>query len=259
LTEAEIRAFLRDGFLFPGRILTDEQISGLRSLTEKLAEASHQERWALRDQDPQFQALTFDSRLARWGGQLLGTTRLVAVGDSLLLKAPGTKAELDWHQDWTNWPLDPTDALTFWIALDDVTMEKGSMQFATGTHTLGRFLGPILSSGLDEGQVRMLKTDHNLRDMPRPEALGLARQDVEIQAGACSIHHGLLWHRSGSNGTAEPRRAIVERYANGSCIFSGFTPSALLPSLSYIDPGGTADEVGKPIGDLDLYPVIDVV
>jgi hypothetical protein len=259
LSESEIRAFLRDGFLFPGKILTDEQLSMLRDATERLDLSTHVGRNFLYDRDPAFRALTFDSRFALWGGQLLGTTRLVAAGNSLLIKPPRTVAELQWHQDWSNWPLDPSEGLTFWVTLDDATMEKGSMQFAVGTHTLGRFLGPILASGLDEDTVRLLKTKYGLRDLPSPDALELALQDVEIKAGECSIHHGLLWHRSGSNGTTEPRRAIVERYADGNCIFSGFTPSALLPSLSYIDPGGSPHDIGRPIADLDVYPVIHVV
>jgi hypothetical protein len=259
LSESEIRDFLRDGFLFPGRILTDEQLSTLRGATERLDLSTHIGRNFLYEQDPVFRELTFDFRLSMWGGQLLNATRLVAVGNSLLIKPPGTVAELQWHQDWTNWPLDPSDALTFWVPLDDATMEKGSMQFAVGTHSLGRFLGPILSSGLDENTVRMLRTEHGLRDLPGPEPLGLAMQDVELKAGECSIHHGLLWHRSGSNGTTEPRRAVVERYANGNCTFSGLTPSALLPGLSYIDPGGSLTDIGKTIADLNLYPVIEVV
>jgi hypothetical protein len=37
----------------------------------------------------------------------------------------------------------------------------------------------------------------------------------------------------------------------------GFPPSAML--LSFIDPGGDPDDIGKPIGDLDIYPVIELM
>jgi ectoine hydroxylase-related dioxygenase (phytanoyl-CoA dioxygenase family) len=207
--------------------------------------------------EPLFRELMYDRRFAEWTGQLLDAPQVVALQNSVLVKPPGEIAELEWHQDWTNWPLSPTEALSFWIALDDVTMEKGSMQFAEGTHTLGRFLGPILESGLDAETVECLKTEHGLASLPDPGALGLRLRDVEIQAGECSIHHGLTWHRSGSNATGEPRRAITQRYANGACAYTGFTPSAML--LAWIDPGGSADDVGRPIAELDVYPVIDIV
>lgn len=40
-----------------------------------------------------------------------------------------------WHQDAAyDWPLNPVDCASIWIALDDVTLENGAMSFIKGAH-----------------------------------------------------------------------------------------------------------------------------
>jgi hypothetical protein len=261
LSEGEIRSFLRKGFLFPGRVLSTAQVDALRERVDALLAAGTggyvpDNIWDVHTHDELFRELRFDRRLAGWAGQLLDTDRVAAVGDTVLVKPPAKVKVLDWHQDWTNWPISEPEALTIWIALDDVTLEKGAMEFAVGTHALGRFLGSILEAGAPADSYAARRDELGLVEMPNPSDLGLEIQPVEVKAGECSIHHGLTWHHSGTNHTTEPRRAVAERYADAHLTFTGMPISALV--VPHVAPTFQPEDIGKKLTDIDVYPVIEV-
>ena len=50
-------------------------------------------------------------------------------------KPPGAlEGEFPWHQDQAYWPLtEDTRTATFWLALDDSTLENGCLNFVAGS------------------------------------------------------------------------------------------------------------------------------
>lgn len=89
--------------------------------------------------------------------------------------------------------------ISCWMALDDVTVEKGCMQFIPGSHKWGEF-PPIDFSGEGPALSEYL-TDEQLEQWnPVP---------VELEAGSCTFHHGLTFHYTNPNTTDQIRRALV--------------------------------------------------
>lgn len=86
-----------------------------------------------------------------------------------------------------------------WMALDDVTVERGCMQFIPGSHRWGEF--PPMSFGGDGPQIMELLSDEQ-KALWKPVP-------VEMKAGSCTFHHGLTFHFANPNTTEHTRRAFV--------------------------------------------------
>ena len=199
-----------------------------------------------------FHAVSFDRRIAKWVGQLLGADKLAFLLDNVIIKPPLAGGELRWHQDWQAWPVAPCEVVTCWIALEDVTIENGAMQMAVGSHALGRFLPQDGVTGKPKtvpGMAELIAG--GMKSMPDPNELGVEISDIVMGAGECSLHHGLMWHRSGVNTTDHVRHTLIQRYADGACHYSGKFYSGVSFSA------GEAD-VDRRLDELDVFPVIDV-
>lgn len=138
-------------------------------------------------------------RLAMLAQRLSGSASLHLYHDQALIKPPGQSAASPWHQDQPYWPSKEAGMFSCWLALDDVTIDRGCMQFIPGSHRWGEFPpmsfqgdGPMLENLLSDTQKAQWK--------PVP---------VELKAGSCTFHHGLTFHYTRPNTTADTRRALV--------------------------------------------------
>lgn len=139
--------------------------------------------------------------------------------DNLLMKPPAKDGKpggtLGMHQDsaYAGWS-EPRLMSTVWIALDDVTQQGGTMEFARGSHKWGT--------------APPIETFHNPEDYKSDfrraaKAAGVDTPDmvpVEVPAGGGSIHHGWLWHGSGPNKTPNPRRSVVSHTISSDARFT---------------------------------------
>ena len=73
-----------------------------------------------------------DPGFAGWAAQVLGATAVRVLEDNALTKDAHSGGELRWHQDYAYWPLGQPNAVTVWIALDDVTVANGAVRMARG-------------------------------------------------------------------------------------------------------------------------------
>lgn len=281
LSDDEVSAFRQDGYLFPGKIISDELVDRLREgldqvtpgksdgtisydLMERtrdsaqpvLADAKivpfHFNLWKSR---PEFWEVAFNPVAAGWAAQLLGGDGVNLLADNALIKPPRVGGALHYHQDYPAWPIATPDGATIWIALDDVTTENGSMNFAVGSHLLGERLPVELTTGqslqryragadsrtedVDEG----VQERSALKPLGTPESEGLPVVSSKLKAGECSMHHTLTWHESGPNETDRPRRAHTVRYVKTGVIFLGEQRA----SFYYTDEEA-AVPIGTPIG-----------
>jgi len=92
--------------------------------------------------------------------------------------------------------------ISCWMALDNVTVEKGCMQFIPGSHKWGEFT-PMSFTGEGPTVDELLSDEQKAKWHPTA---------VELKAGDCTWHHGLTWHYTNPNTTNEIRRALVTIY-----------------------------------------------
>jgi len=271
LTSAELLSFYRSGFLRLGQILGDDTLESLRAAIaagratvddDLLDPTSWPEGEGGVPQEPgrnvsflfnlwrhdqRFRSVALDPRLGGWAAQVLGARRVRLLEDNALTKDPRTGGALKWHQDYSYWPLGQPNAVTVWIALDDVTFENGAVQMATGSHLLGERLPRVFGTGASYFKERR---PPEVREITTPADEGLRVETVELRAGEATIHHALTWHASGENATDRPRRASVFRYVADGTIWFG----ADRYEFNYSD-----DELGLAPGDPiggDYFPLV---
>jgi ectoine hydroxylase-related dioxygenase (phytanoyl-CoA dioxygenase family) len=113
-------------------------------------------------------------------------------------KPPRTGHDTPWHQDEAFWELDlGYHACAVWLALDDVDVDNGCMQFLPGSHRRG------------------IVTHRHLYDDPMVSALVIDDVDeraavpVPLAAGGATFHTQTTMHHTGPNLTDRRRRAFA--------------------------------------------------
>ena len=237
-----------DGVLGPDeveavRAALAEAVANRRGLHRDLAGADGQEKILqmlnLWEQHDVLKAYATSPRLAGIAQRLTGSSTLHLFHDQALIKKPGPSAASPWHQDQPYWPSREPGMLSCWMALDDVTVDRGAMQFIPGSHRWGEF-APISFAG-DGPPLRELVSDAQ-RAAWRPVP-------VELQAGDCTWHHGLTAHYTRPNTTDHVRRALVTIY-----IPEGITYAAESKMDHPLSPTITSRK-GEPLRGTKFLPV----
>ncbi len=148
---------------------------------------------------PAIRAYVFGGRVAKMAQRLTGSEAIHLYHDQALVKEPGPSAPSPWHQDQPYWPSKEPGMLSCWMALDDVTVERGCMQFIPGSNHWGEF-PPISFAGEGKALKEYLDEAQRAKWEPVP---------VELKAGSCTFHHGLTFHYTNANTTDHIRRAFV--------------------------------------------------
>jgi phytanoyl-CoA hydroxylase len=152
---------------------------------------------------PDWQGNVYEHRTADIARQLCGEGMTIDY-DQLLAKQPfKDDAVFAWHQDMAYWPDTPDRrTATFWLAVDESTVENGCMRFvpATNHESALRTHAPVFGG---RGESHALATD--LHDDDEVVV-------VPIQRGDCTVHNEKVMHGSGGNHTAGFRRAYILAY-----------------------------------------------
>lgn len=220
LSGEQVRSFDERGYLAPVRVLEDGQVEALRAELAEVMNPSHPGHhlfyefhsnestdpgtvlfhalgaWRV---SPAFHDLLWNPRFTVPAAQLLrGGVRFWH--DQLFCKPPRHGGIVAWHQDYSYWTRTiPMAHLTCWIALDDVTIENGCLQYVPGSHRWNLLPITGLAGGMDA--IREVLTPEQ-RDAFVPVA-------VEVRKGEASFHHPLTVHGSAANRSDRPRRGAV--------------------------------------------------
>jgi hypothetical protein len=152
---------------------------------------------------PAWQGNVYERRTAAIARRLLGEGMAIDY-DQLLAKQPHkADAVFAWHQDMAYWPDTPDRrTATFWLAVDDSTLDNGCMRFVpvTNGEPALRPHAPVFGG---RGTSHALGTDLRADDVVVP---------VPIARGDCTVHNERVMHGSGGNLTSGYRRAYVVAY-----------------------------------------------
>ena len=204
----DLRArFEKDGFVFPLRAVSRAEAAECRAALEE-AEAKAQDRdtrsllYGYTNMVlPQVDALIRDPRILDAASAILGPDLLLWAAN-LFIKEPATSNYVSWHQDLNYWGLDGEHEMTAWLALSDATLESGAMRFIPGSHRARVEHEDTFAQDnlLSRGQEVTVEVDES-------EAV-----DIVLEAGEMSLHHGLLFHASLPNRSADRRIGLALRY-----------------------------------------------
>ncbi len=215
LTPEMVAAYHRDGVVKVSGLLTPEQVgryhaAGLAATREEAQRAGPGSVFTqvvnVWQSDEVMRELALLPQIAELATTLAGIP-LRLWHDHLLVKEPGNESPTEFHQDAPYWPFDTCrHALSCWIALCDVPVERGCMTFLPGTHELG----PLPRQNLRDAR--------SLFSM-RAEVEWEPRLTIPLRAGDCTFHHWLVAHQAGANRTDQPRVAHATLFMDAQTSF----------------------------------------
>lgn len=209
LSDAQVRDFERDGYLFlPNafspeevRVLADE-VPGLFAqdrpeVVREKGSGAPRTAFFVQTWNPAFALLARHPRLLDPVAQLLGSDKLYMHQFKLNAKAAFDGAVWQWHQDYATWHNDddmPTPrAMNIALSLAEVNEFNGPLMFIPGSHKEGR-----LEAGHDT-----TTTSYPLWTIDNPTITRLVDRGGLVApkgpAGSMLMFHGNLVHASGSN------------------------------------------------------------
>ena len=194
---------------------------------------------------PPFRKFIFESPIADYAFQLIGSQRLTLFYDFLLIKQPlSNNAATPWHQDHSYYPLDGRQIINSWVALDDIPAES-ALRFIKGSHQAAKLFRAI---DFDDPQRDYR---HARRELPLPP--DKERPDgAEILTAPMRAGDMLAWtsytlHSAPGNRLNRRRAAFSVNWLGDNVVYNG---KAALET--YCDP---SQVIGQPV-DCAKFPLV---
>jgi ectoine hydroxylase-related dioxygenase (phytanoyl-CoA dioxygenase family) len=246
LSDEQVKAFDRDGFLAGVQVLDQKQIDALCAELAELMKASHPAHELFHEYHsnesgnpntilfhalgawrtgPAFHDVLWSPAFLMAASQLLGgAVRLWH--DQLFCKPAHHGGVVAWHQDYSYWTrTQPMAHLTCWIALDDSTVDNGCLYYVPGSHRWE--LLPVTGLAGDMNEIMTVLNDEQKQAF-RPVP-------IELKRGQCTFHHPLMVHGSYENRSERPRRAtLVNVFRDG---VRSASDEPLLPGMPVVPKG----------------------
>ena len=166
--------------------------------------------------DEGFKDYAFESPAAAIAARLLGAEKVHLLFDQFLVKEPNTPVHTSWHQDGPSWPIHGEEALSLWMALDDVTLENGGMKYARGSHK-----GPHYGA-----KTNLVRHSFDAKNTKGPFCPDFDKEFPEqilqwdVKAGDVLVHHMWTVHGAAANSSGNNRRrAHTTRWVSGNSRF----------------------------------------
>lgn len=223
LTEAQIRSYREDGFVVLRQVATREEITAFRPLIRAAWDVHRQDRRPMAQRDTYGRAFTQSvhlglkvpdiapfahaRRFARIAAQLMGVSGVRMFLDEAFYKEPGA-GPTPWHQDQPVWPFGPTQGVTFWIPLMDLTPQMGLLTFARGSQRDGQILAADISDA-SEAALKAHVLERGAELVPVHD----------LAVGDLSAHNGWTVHRADANTTDVLREVYaLHFFADGALV-----------------------------------------
>ena len=225
VSEDQLVAFRRDGFLLVKGLSSDEELASLRVLFDRMF--SERRGWDAGDlfdmigpdspeqelalpqllRPSQYEPLLRQTNLASnarsIAEQILGP-RLENDLEHAISKPPFNGAATPWHQDdaFHRKGSGVLESISIWMPLQDVAVENGCMRYIRGSNH-----GPLYPHRSPRNDPRI----HGLETISPPDLTNCV--EVPVRAGDAVIHLSRTLHSAGVNTSDQPRRAYILGYS----------------------------------------------
>jgi phytanoyl-CoA hydroxylase len=232
LSTQQIESYQSNGFIVIDDFLNTLELAAWREAVDEAIASRGNTKLAGREKDAKWQAgdgyydrvfvqrinlwqdstamrkLMLDPRLGKMAAELAGVDGIRIWHDQALIKQPWGNPT-GWHLDNPYWSFSSRDAISIWVALDDVTQDNGCLYFIPGTQQTATFDNAGIGQNIGD-LFRVYTAWSTLEAKP-----------AIMRAGSCSFHNGLVAHGAGANMTPKARRAMTCAYMPDGSTFNG--------------------------------------
>jgi ectoine hydroxylase-related dioxygenase (phytanoyl-CoA dioxygenase family) len=215
-------AYWKDGYVIVPGLLTPEEVTELRGVTQSIEDAAAgfdadtpvYDFTAAPDGRRMIERIKKPHRIDEFYWRMARHPKILAILSAIVgpdirlshskinMKAPMGGTALEWHQDWAFAPHTNMDTCVASLMVDDSSLDNGALQFLSGSHE-----GALL--------------DHHGPDGFFAGAVGVGDPGVDLAtarsiigpAGTVAFHHPMTIHGSGVNMSGAPRRILFLEYA----------------------------------------------
>lgn len=232
ITEEDVAAYRRDGFIVVPAVIGPEVVQRIRDVVARLvAEAAsvteHNHIYDLEPghtaADPRVRRIKQPHKVDPVFDEVVRSPQVIAILTALLgpnirlqssklnMKSAGFGSPVEWHQDWCFYPHTNDDLLAIGLLLDDTDLSNGPLLISPGTHT-----GPVYDHNGSDGRFAGMVDPDLIR-----EEIARAVPCVG-RAGTMSFHHVRALHGSAHNTSDRPRNLLLyEVVANDAWPLAG--------------------------------------
>lgn len=227
VTAEEVEHFRDHGWVKLKGLISPELASRLRQSAAELISQHPADReygwwidqYDLVDQDEGYRAFALGPEMGLNAQHLMQRNVGIRLYSNLVaVKAGSTQASTSgpslWHQDGTDTPIDRASWVRFWVALDHVTPDMGSINFIDRSHSMG-LLGDTHLKEPEPNRVLFEK-------YPELSTLGEVGP-LAFEAGDATVHTLYTVHGAPSNTTPDPRWAFIATYVSDDAHFTAAT------------------------------------
>jgi ectoine hydroxylase-related dioxygenase (phytanoyl-CoA dioxygenase family) len=190
----------------------------------------------LADTHPEVRQMVLDRRLGKLAARLAGVDGVRFWHDQALFKPPFGNPTA-WHLDNPSWSFHASEALTLWVALDDMTLDNGCMFYLPGSHRRAT----LRNVNVADPFSALFKL--------YPEWREITPIACPCPAGSVVFHTGYTAHAAGVNMTNKLRRAFTISYMSDGAVFNG--NKDILP-VNYFK----SLKVGDPLNNEKINPLV---
>lgn len=207
LTESQIAAYRREGYLAPVPVMSEDDARALRATLERIeAGMGGPLRGDLRHKAhllfPFLADLIRHPAILDAVEDVLGPD-ILCWNTNFFIKEADTPSFVSWHQDSTYWGLSSPDVCTAWVALTPSNLDNGAMAVIPASHTMDQIPHHDTFDRhnlLTRGQEIAVEVDED-KGVP-----------LVLRPGEMSLHHVRLVHGSPPNPSHDRRIGFAVRY-----------------------------------------------
>lgn len=219
LTEEEVEAYARDGYVIVRNFLSDTEVEKLYKiatgddavnanaidLNDTTGKKTKLTLWYKPGNDT-YGLLTKSDRMVKNAGKLMdGDSPVCHFHSKLMQKEPKVGGAWEWHQDYGYWYknefLFPDQMISVMVAVTEANRANGCLQVIRGSHKMGRiehgFAGEQVGASQHYVDLALKTLEHVY---------------VELKAGDALFFHSNLIHRSEANTSDLARWSIISCY-----------------------------------------------
>lgn len=199
LTQEQIDAYERDGYLSPITVFSKEEASRLRALLEE-AEAKYPEALSGANRNNAHCNFTFLDEITHHPVLLDAVEDIigpdvVCCATVLFIKEANDPGYVSWHQDGKYMGLEPNNGVTAWVALSESNEASGCMQVIPGSHKEG-----MRDHNDTFADKNILTRGQEAQGVDASKAVSMP-----LKPGQVSFHHQQVVHASQPNQSNDRR------------------------------------------------------